>query len=334
MNLRQLQYIVEISRRGLSISKAAAALHTSQPGISRQIALLEDELGFPVFVRARSRLVGRTAEGARVISFAEQALEQVAGIRRTSEAYKRPDAQVISIATSHTQARYVLSPVMKAFAARFPGVQFRLRLGDPAQIAAMVLSGETDIGITTDPADRMKELLSLPYRSFERVVLVPRGHELLAARRITLKRLAKYPLIAYEPQFTGWQDVVEAFRKEGLLPQVLVSAIDADVIKTCVEQGMGVAVLSEVTFDPARDVSLRAIRTGRMFAPATSNVLLHRKRFLPKHAHDFIETCVPSWTRAHLERVQQTRKATGTAAGLTRNGEHGYEALDERKRSS
>lgn len=324
MNLRQLQYIVEISRQGLSISKAADVLHTSQPGISRQIALLEDELGFEIFVRSRSRLVGRSEDGAKVIAFAEQALEQVAGIRRTSEAYKRPDAQVISIATSHTQARYVLSPVMKAFGARFPGVQFRLRLGDPGQIAGMVLSGETDIGITTDPADRVKELLSLPYRTFERVVLVPRGHELLAARRITLKRLAKYPLIAYEPQFTGWRDVAEAFRKEGLEPRVLVSAIDADVIKTCVEQGMGIAVLSEVTFDPVRDVSLRAIRTGRMFAPATSNVLLHRKRYLPKYAHDFIETCVPAWTKAHLERVQQARKAGAVhreRAGVSGPGE-------------
>lgn len=306
MNLRQLQYIVEISRQGLSISKAAAALHTSQPGISRQIALLEDELGFEIFVRSHSRLVSRTVDGAKVISFAEQALEQVAGIRRTSDAHKQPDAQVINIATSHTQARYVLSPVMKAFGARFPKVQFRLRLGDPGQIAAMVLSGETDIGITTDPVDRVKELLSLPYRTFERVVLVPRGHELLSARRITLKRLAKYPLIAYEPQFTGWRDVEAAFRREGLAPRVLVSAIDADVIKTCVEQGMGIAVLSEVTFDAARDDSLQVIRTGKMFPPATSNVLLHRKRYLPKYAHDFIETCVPAWTKAHLEGVKRS----------------------------
>lgn len=313
MNLRQLQYIVEISRQGLSISKAAAALHTSQPGISRQIALLEDELGFEIFVRFRSRLVDRTADGARVISFAEQALEQIAGIRRTSEAHKRPDTQLISIATSHTQARYVLSPVMKAFGARFPTVQFRLRLGDPGQIAAMVLSGETDIGITTDPVDRGGDLLSLPYRSFERVVLVPRNHELLSARRITLKRLSQFPLIAYEPQFTGWRDVAAAFRKEGLEPKVLVSAIDADVIKTCVEQDMGIAVVSEVTFDPVRDASLKAIRTGRMFPPATTNLLLHRKRYLPKHAHDFIETCVPLWTKAHLEGVKQSRRGRRAA---------------------
>ena len=134
-------------------------------------------------------------------------------------------------------------------------------------------------------------------------MLVPHVHPLLAARRITLKRLAQYPLIAYEPQFTGWQAVADAFRNEGLMPKVVVSAIDADVIKTCVEQGMGIAVLSEVTFDPVRDVSLRAIRTGRMFASATTNVLLHRKRYLPKYAHDFIESCEPSWTKGHLERA-------------------------------
>ena len=124
---------------------------------------------------------------------------------------------------------------------------------------------------------------------------------MLAAQRITLKRLAQFPLIAYEPQFSGWQAVADAFQKQGLAPKVLVSAIDADVIKTCVEQGMGIAVLSEITFDPLRDVSLRAIRTGRMFACATTSVLLHRKRYLPRYAHDFIESCDPSWTKRHLE---------------------------------
>jgi LysR family cys regulon transcriptional activator len=307
MNLQQLRFIVEISRQGLSISKAAAALHTSQPGVSKQLSLLEQELGFEVFTRSRSRLTGRTAEGERVIEFAEKALEEITNIQRISKEYKRPDTHVISIATSHTQARYVLSEIMRDFAVRFPKVSIRLRLGNPQQITQLVLSGETDIGITTDPTDRARDLLSLPFRSFERMVIAPRGHELLQSKRVTLKKLAQYPLIAYEPQFTGWQAVTEAFKKEGLTPKVFVSAIDADVIKTCVEQGMGIAVLSEVTYDPKKDSALGAIRTGSMFAPATTNFLLHRKRYLPEFAYDFIETCMPAWTKAHLHKAIQQR---------------------------
>lgn len=303
MNLQQLRLIVEISRQGLSISKAASALHTSQPGVSKQVSLLEQELGFDVFTRSRSRLVGFTEGGRKVIDFAGKALEEITNIQRVSQEYKRPDTHIISIATSHTQARYVLSEIMRDFSARFPNVSIRLRLGNPQQITELVLSGETDIGITTDPTDHVRDLLTLPYRNFERLVIAPRGHELLRTKRITLKKLSRYPLIAYEPQFTGWHAVSDAFRKEGLVPKVFVSAIDADVIKTCVEQGMGIAVLSEVTFDTKRDTALQAIRTGSMFAPATTNFLLHRKRYLPKFTYDFIETCMPAWTKAHLHKA-------------------------------
>lgn len=303
MNIKQLRFIVEISRQELSVSKAAAALHISQPGISKQVLLLEEELGFHIFSRARSRLVGLTPEGARVVDFAEKALEQISNIHRVSQERKRPSARVISIATSHTQARYVLSEIMKNFAAKFPRVNIRLRLGNPQQIADLVLSGEADIGVTTDPSDAIKELVSLPYRTFERVVIVPRGHELIRDKKITIRKLARFPLIAYEPQFTGWHAVANAFKREGLTPKVFVSAIDADVIKTCVEQGMGIAVLSEMTFNPERDAALSAIRTGDMFAPATTNFLLHSKRYLPNYAYDFIETCLPTWTKATLHKV-------------------------------
>lgn len=315
MNLRQLRYIVEIAQQGLNISNVAASLHTSQPGISKQVALLEEELGFDIFSRSRSRLIGTTSEGQKVIGFAQKALEEISNIQRASQEYKRPDNHVISIATSHTQARYVLSEIMKNFATRCPNVQIRLRLGNPAQIAELVLSGQADIGVTTDATDRIKELMTLPYRHFERVVITPRGHELLQSKRITLKMLTKYPLIAYEPQFTGWHAVINAFKAEGLTPRVFVSAIDADVIKTCVEQGMGIAVLSEVTFDSKRDTALRTIHVGRMFAPATTSFLLHRKRFLPQYTYDFIEICLPAWTKAHLHKTAMQRKNKTSLAG-------------------
>jgi LysR family cys regulon transcriptional activator len=303
LNLRQLRYIAEIARQDFNISTVAGALHTSQSGISKQVKLLENELGIEIFVRSRSRLSGVTAEGERVIEFARRALEEIANIHAVSRDLARPNSGTINIATSHTQARYVLSGIMKRFAARYPKVRIRMRLGDPQQIAELVLSGQADIGVTTVTADGSKELMSLPYRSFERIVIVPHGHGLLRTKRITLKALARYPLIAYEPQFTGRRALVKAFEKEGLIPGIFVSAIDADVIKTCVEQGLGIAVVSEVTFDAKRDAALRAIRAGHLFEPSSTHLLLHRRRYLQQHAYDFIEMWVPTWTKSYVQRT-------------------------------
>lgn len=303
MNLQQLRYIVEIARRDRNISVVAAALHTSQPGISKQVKLLERELGLEIFVRSRNRLAGVSAEGQRVIDCAGRALEEIANIHMVSQEHKRPSSGSIRIATSHTQARYVLADVMKRFAVRYPKVRISLRYGDPGQIPDLVHSGEVDIGVTTDTARGVKELMTLPYRRFQRVVIVPCGHELLRSKRITLKALARYPLITYEPQFMGRRDLVKAFEKAGLTPKLLVSAIDADVIKMCVEQGMGIAVLSDVAFDARRDTGLRAIPAGHLFEPSTTSLLLHRTRYLPEHAYDFIETCVPTLKKADVHRA-------------------------------
>ena len=300
MNLRQLRYIAEIAQHDLNISAVAAALHTSQSGISKQVKLLESELGIEIFVRSRARLRGTTPQGRRVIDYARKALDEISNILALSDEGKRPAS--ITIATSHTQARYVLPEIMKRFSARYPRVRISLVHGDPAQIAELVRSGRADIGVSTESA-RVKDLLTLPYRSFERVVIVPRGHALLDMKRVTLKALARYPLVSYEPQYTGRRDVVKAFEKAGVTPRMPVSATDADVIKTYVEQGLGVAILSEVTFDPGREAGLRAIPAGHLFAPSTTLLLLHRKRYLHRHAYDFIELCLPKWTRAHVQEA-------------------------------
>jgi LysR family cys regulon transcriptional activator len=306
MNLRQLRYITEIARRDLNISAVAAALHTSQPGISKQVKLLESELGVDVFVRARNRLSGITPEGARIIAYAQSALDEVANIAAVSVERKRPTTGTLTVATTHTQARYVLPEVMKAFAARNPKVRMTLLHGDPSRIAELVASGEADIGVTTDAPRAAKELLVLPVRKFQRVVIVPRGHRLLRMSRLTLKALAQNPLITYEPQFTGRREVVRAFEREGLSPTLFVSAIDADVIKTCVEQGLGIAVLSEVTFDPVKDAALRAIPAAHLFEASTTSLLLQRKRYLQQYAYDFIETCAPAWAKARVQRAAAT----------------------------
>jgi LysR family cys regulon transcriptional activator len=300
MNLRQLRYIAEIAERDLNISAVASSVHTSQSGISKQVKLLESELGIEIFVRARGRLRGITPLGARVVEYARNALAEVDNIRAISEERKRPGS--MTIATSHTQARYVLPDIMKRFSARYPKVRISLAHGSPAEIAELVRAGKADIGVSTETA-RTKELLSLPYRRFERVVIVPRGHPLLRMKRVTLKALARYPLVSYEPQYSGRRDVVRAFEKAGLAPRMPVSATDADVIKTYVEQGLGIAVLSEVTFDAARDASLGAIPAGHLFAPSTTILLLNRKRYLQQHAYDFVEMCLPKWTRADVQRA-------------------------------
>jgi len=305
MNLRQLRYIAEIVDRDLNISAVAAALHTSQPGISKQVRLLENELGIEIFERSRSRLKSVTAEGLRVIQYARRALDEIANIHALSQA--RISASTISIATSHTQARYVLPPIMKRFAAEHPKVQISVLHAHPAETVELVRSGQADIGVSTEAARGIRELLALPYRSFERVVVVPADHELLRKKRITLKTLSRYPLVTYEPQFTGRRDIVRAFQKQGLAPRMLVSATDADVIKAYVEQGLGIAVLSEVTFDASRDSGLRAIPAGHLFPPSTTTLLLHRKRHLHRATYDFVETCLPGWTRAKIQRAAAGR---------------------------
>jgi len=304
VNLRQLRYIVEIAQRELSISEAAAALHTSQSGVSKQVKLLEEELGFAIFVRSRSRLHAITPEGLRVLAYARNALEQISNIRAVAESGRA--ATVITVATSHTQARYVLPSIMRRFAARLPRVRVALLHGDPGQTTERVLSGEADIGVSTEGTRGRKALIALQYKISQRVVIVPRGHPLLKAQQITLKVLTRFPLVAYEPPFAGHREVVRAFAKAGLKPRLVLSAPDADVIKTYVEQGSGIAVLSEVTFDPLRDDALRAIPAGHLFPAARTYLLLHRRRYLHQHAHEFVEMFSRTWTAAYLQELAMT----------------------------
>lgn len=304
MNLRQLRYIDEIARRDLNISAVAAALHTSQSGISKQLQLFEAELGSELFVRSRNRLSAITPVGHRIIAIARNIIAEVASIEATSRDLVAESGGPLVIATTHTQARYVLPEILKSFIARFPRVTLTLRHGDPAQIAALVRAGEADIGVTTDTPGPRRDLLIVPCRRFGRIVVTPRGHELLRCGRLTLKAIAQYPLVTYEPAFTGRTQVMKAFAREGLQPTIVLSAIDADVIKTCVEHGLGIAVLSEVTYDRERDTGLGAIPAGHLFEASNSHVVLHRQRQLRQYAYDFVELCAPRWNGAVRARLR------------------------------
>ncbi|MBI4203845.1 MAG: LysR family transcriptional regulator [Betaproteobacteria bacterium] len=310
MNLRQMQYVCEIARRDLNISAVAAALHTNQPGISKQVKLLETELGIEIFVRSRNRLSGITPHGQKIIAMAQAIVNEMANIKSASRDVVQESSGSLVIAVTHTQARYVLPEVIKKFAARYPKVRITMRHADPERIVEMLLSGHADLGVTTNDPPKVRDLIVLPCREFQRVVIVPRGHQ-LQRRRLTLKELARYPLVTYEPAFTSRETVIKAFAKRGLEPKVVLSAIDADVIKSCVEQGLGIAVLSEVTFEPQRDQNLCAIPAGHLFDRSVTKIWLCRNHHVRRYTYDFIEICAPRWTRSSIEHAMAAR--TGEA---------------------
>lgn len=314
MNLQQLRFICEIANARLNISHAAKALHLNQPGISKQVHALEDELGFRIFERRGSRLSGITPEGARILSMAQNVMAEVRNIRSVSQEFSGQHAEVV-IAATHTQARYVLPDIVGRFAERYPNVRLILRHSDPARMVEMVRSGAADLGVSTDEPENMLDLVSLPCRSFAKQVIVPRGHPLLDIdpARLTLQRLAKYPLVTYDPMFTAGRQILAAFEKAGLEPTLAVIAIGADVIKTYVEKGLGIAILSEASYDPVRDVGLRAIPAGELFEASTTRIFVRSDQYLLAPQYEFIEICGPQWTRSAVQSaMEKARHETGT----------------------
>jgi LysR family cys regulon transcriptional activator len=302
MNLRQLRYICEIAKRSLNISATAAALHTNQSGLSKQIKLLEDELKTQIFIRSKNRLTGITPGGKMIIARAQTIMNEVMSIQAGCDDESNTETGIIVIAVTHTIARYILPPIIKQFSAANPGMQISMRHANPAQIVDMVLAGDADIGMTTNEPPKTRDILALPCLQSRKILIVPPDHKLLKNKPLTLADIAKYPLVAYEPGFSTRQDSLSAFEKANLAPKIALSAIDADVIKSCVELGLGIAIVSEVTFDSKKDAGLRAIPAGHLFEPSTTKIFLSRQRYLRKSIFSFIETCNSRWTR---NRVQQ-----------------------------
>jgi LysR family cys regulon transcriptional activator len=309
MNLRQMEYVCEIAKRDLNISSAASALRTNQPRISKQVKLLEAELGVEIFMRSRNRLSGITPHGQKIIAMAQTIVNESANIRAVSRDVVQESSGSLVIAVTHTQARYVLPEVIKRFSSRYPKVRMTMRQADPTRIVDMLLSGDADIGVTTNDPPPLRELVVFPCRESERLVIVPAGHPLLQSRRLTLKELARHPLVTYESAFASREIIVSAFAKQGLEPHVVLSAIDADVIKTCVEQGLGVAVLSAVTFDPLHDQKLRAIPASHLFEPSITKIWLCRNHYIRRYTFHFIEMCAPGLTRSNVEHAMGSMRA-------------------------
>jgi LysR family cys regulon transcriptional activator len=301
VNLQQLRYLCAVVDNGLNVSDAAEALYTSQPGISKQIRQLEDELGLRVFVRQGKRLTSLTPAGEVVVATARRALREIANLKRVADEFRTEDAGVLGIATTHTQARYVLPPVLSKFAARFPRVRLVLHQGNPVQVAEQTLSGDVDVGIATEAVGDSPQLITLPCYRWNRGVLVPKGHPLAKVRPLTLEAVASYPIVTYDFAFTGRSAINAAFTARGLEPNVVLSALDADVIKTYVELGMGVGIVAAMAFDPAKDVGFEMLDASHLFAASTTRLALRKGVFLRGYVYEFITLFAPQYTRSVVD---------------------------------
>ena len=289
MKLQQLRYLVEVFRCGLNVSEAAEALYTSQPGVSKQIKMLEDELGVVVFERSGKRLTAVTEPGKRVLDIAERILREVGNIKRVSEEYAGGDTGSLIIATTHTQARYALPAVVKKFVERHPDVRLSMHQGSPTQIAEWTLKGEADIAIATEALDQYPQLVMLPCYQWGHSVVAPDGHPILSASTITLAELAHWPLITYDPAFAGRSRINKAFERAQLTPNIVLAAIDADVIKTYVNLGLGLGIIASMAYDPVRDQGLQARDVSQFFGLNTTRIGLRRGTYLRRFEYDFIE---------------------------------------------
>jgi LysR family transcriptional regulator, cys regulon transcriptional activator len=297
MNLIQLRYIREIVRQGLSVSNASDALHTSQSGVSRQVQLLEEELKLQIFQRNGKRLIGVTEPGKLIVNLAERVLRELENIKKVGEEYTQKDKGTLTIATTHTQARYFLPPAVKQFMHDYPGVALTIHQGNPTQVAEQVVNGEADIGIATEAISTYENLLCLPCYQWNRCIVAPEGHPLLDDLPITLEKITRYPLITYDFAFTGGSLVKQVFNQAGLEPNVVLTAIDADVIKTYVGLGLGIGLLAAMAYSPVRDANLRMLDASYLFPASTTYLGLRRDAFLRDYVYDFIRILVPELNR-------------------------------------
>ena len=307
MKLQQLRYIWEVSRHNLNVSATAQRLYTSQPGISKQIRLLESELGIEIFARSGKHLTRVTPAGQAVIDMAGQVLHLVNNIKQVAQEYNDEHHGSLTLATTHTQARYVLPEIIQQFGERYPGISLHMHQGNPQQIAQMVCDGVADIAICTEALTEYNDLTALPWYRWNRSVLVPKGHPLCDEVSVTLDILAKYPLITYTTGFTGSAQLAENFHAHGLEPNVVLTAADADVIKTYVRLGMGVGIVAHMAAE-SEDTDLVAIDARHLFDYSVTRIALRRGAYLRKYMYDFIERMAPHLPRQRVDAIMQSNR--------------------------
>ena len=305
MNFQQLRIIRETVRQDFNLTEVAAMLYTSQPGVSRQIRELERELGVEVFVRAGKRLTGLTPPGAALLPIVERLLLEADNLKRAGNDFSAHLEGQLSVAATHSQARYALPAVVRDFRQHFPRVSLHLRQGSPRQVAEMLLSGEADIGVATEALAGYEQLVTLPCYRWSHSIIVPPGHPLLGLepQAVTLQALASYPIITYEAGYTGRSHIDESFAQAALAPDVVLTAMDADVIKTYVELGMGVGIVASIAVDPERDRLLRMLDARHLFEVNVTRLGVRRGTWLRGYAYSFIETFAPTLTRESVEHA-------------------------------
>jgi LysR family cys regulon transcriptional activator len=316
MNLQQFRYLREAVRQKLNLTTAARALHTSQPGVSKAIIELEQELGVSIFARHGKRILGLTPPGQQVLDSAERIMNEIDNLKKLARDYAGSPEGTLRVATTHTQARYVLPDVVQRFARKFPDVRLKLLQGNPPQIAAMVVSGQADVGMATETLAEAPGLDSIPVFQWEHVAVVPAGHPLarFAAHpeRLTLKELGRHPIVTYEAHFSGRGRIDAAFAAAGIEPSVVLEAIDADVIKTYAQAGLGVGIVAGVATERNSD-GLVVIRCGHLFGSNTTRLAIKQGAYLRGFVYSFIEMVAPGWDRRRIEQEFQRRKGAPTA---------------------
>ena len=304
--MQQLRYIVEIVNQNLNVTEAANALYTSQPGISKQVRLLEDELGLEIFERNGKHIKAITPAGKKIVAIARELLVKAQGIKAVANEYTQPNHGVLRIATTNTQARYMLPSVIERFSKRYPDVSLHIHQGSPTQIHDALISGEVDLAITTEAPYLFDDLIQLPCYLWNRSVIVKPDHPLAQVKDLTIEELGQYPLVTYTFGFTGVSDLDYAFNSAGILPNIVFTATDADVIKTYVRLGLGVGIMASMAHTEA-DTDLVAIDAGHLFRASMTQIAFKFSTFLRNYMYDFIEFFSPHLTRNMVEKAERLR---------------------------
>ncbi len=311
MNFQQLRIIRETVRCNYNLTEVGNALYTSQSGVSKHIKDLEDELGVELFVRKGKRLLGLTEPGKELLNIVERILLDAKNIKQLADQFSQRDQGQLTIATTHTQARYALPHVIQQFKAAFPKVHLALYQGSPEEIVELLADGRADIGIATEAIDNSAELVSFPYYSWHHAVIVPKGHALEKVSKPSLEDIAEYPIITYHDGFTGRKKIDQAFLKAEITPDIILSALDADVIKTYVELGIGIGVLASVAYQKERDTQLTLLNSNHLFEQNVTKIAIRRGHFLRGFAYRFLELCSPELSeevvRLALNPIDQTQ---------------------------
>lgn len=305
MKLQQLRYIWEVAHHDMNVSATAQSLYTSQPGISKQIRMLEDELGVEIFARNGKHLTRVTPAGEAILKTAGEILHKTEAIKHIAQEFKNPTKGSLSIATTHTQARYALPPVIKAFIERYPDVSLHMHQGTPVQISEMAANFSVDFAIATEALELYSDLIMMPCYGWNRTILVPKSHPLAQVDRLSIEDVAAHPIVTYVFGFTGRSKLDDAFINKGLEPKVVFTATDADVIKTYVRLGLGIGIVAHMAYDPVADQDLLALDASHLFEPSVTKVGFRRGTYMRKFMYDFIELFAPHLTPELVDRAYQ-----------------------------